>query len=112
MTLPAKLKQTLLSIVTHGHDAAEGAFIDMKVVPNASRTKVAGILGDRLKVSVAAPPEDGKANVAVCQLLAKVIGVPVRDVTVTAGHTQQFKRVNVSGVDAKLVVDALLAHLA
>jgi uncharacterized protein (TIGR00251 family) len=47
-----------------------GLELRLKVVPGASRSAVAGPLGDRLEVRVAAAPEDGKANRAVCALLA------------------------------------------
>ena len=79
----------------------------MKVVPGASRSKVAGVLGDRLKVAVAAPPEAGKANAAVCALLAQVLGVGVRAVQVTAGHTQPRKTVTVAGVTSQQVAERL-----
>ena len=42
--------------------AADGCLIRLKVVPGSSRDAIAGILGGRLKVKVAAAPEDGKAN--------------------------------------------------
>ncbi len=89
--------------------AAEGAavLIRVKVVPNASRTKIAGLLGDRLKVAVAAPPEQGKANDAVCQLIARTLGVPSREVTVVAGHTQPAKTVRVEGLPMEQVVSRL-----
>lgn len=71
--------------------AGSGVKIRLKVVAGASRTKVAEVLGERLKVQVAAPPEGGKANKAVCELLAKVFGVPARNVSIVAGHGQSMK---------------------
>jgi uncharacterized protein (TIGR00251 family) len=47
----------------------------VKAVPGASRDEIAGVLGGRLKVRVAAPPEGGKANRAIAMLLARAIGV-------------------------------------
>jgi len=85
----------------------QSVILRIKVVPNASRTKIAGLLGDRLKVAVAAPPEHGKANDAVCQLIAKTLGVAVRDVSVTAGHTQPAKTISVAG----LTIDEVLTRL-
>lgn len=75
-----------------------GVAIRVKVVPGASRSRVAGVLGDRLKVQVAAPPEGGKANKAVCALLAGVLGVGVKAVEVVQGQTQPRKTVAVRGV--------------
>ncbi len=70
----------------------------MKVVPGASRTKVAGAWGRALKVAVSAPAEGGRANAAVVKLLATVFGVKKAGVTIVAGHTQPVKRVALSGV--------------
>lgn len=75
-----------------------GVSLRIKVVPGASRSRVVGMLGDRLKLTVSAAPEAGKANIAVCKLLADVLGVPARDVTVTAGHTQPTKTITVIGI--------------
>ncbi len=76
----------------------DGVTVRVKVVPGASRTKLAGTLGDRLKLMVAAPPEGGKANRAVCELLTQVFDVTPRDVAVTHGHTSPQKTVTVAGL--------------
>ncbi len=76
------------------------AVVRLKVVPGASRTKIAGLLGDRLKVAVAAPPEGGKANKLVCEVLAGALGVAKREVTVESGETQPRKVVRVTGLSA------------
>lgn len=75
----------------------------VKVVPGASQTKVAGLLGDALKIRVQAPPEKGKANIAVLEVLAKFLGVPAHQLTICAGHTAHTKVVEIEGVsDAEL----------
>jgi uncharacterized protein (TIGR00251 family) len=68
------------------------------VVPGASRSGIAGVLGDRLKVRVAAPPEGGKANRALVELLSRWLGV--RDVEIVAGHSSAEKIVRVTGLAA------------
>jgi uncharacterized protein (TIGR00251 family) len=80
---------------------ADGVRLEVKVVPGASRTRVVGRLGGRLKLAVTAAPEDGKANKAVCELLAKVFGVARRDVQIVAGQTQALKMVEVIGIKMK-----------
>src|SRR6185369_1819910 len=70
----------------------------LKVVPGSRRDQIVGVLGDRLKVKVSAPPEDGRANKAVCELLAGALGVGARDVEVTSGHSNPEKTVRVVGV--------------
>ncbi len=75
-----------------------GINIRVKVVPGASRTRIAGILGDRLKVVVAAPPEDGKANRQLCDHMARMLGLPRRGVRVTSGRAQPMKTLEVVGL--------------
>lgn len=77
-----------------------GVEFTVKVVPGASRTTLAGVLGTALKVSVAAPPEAGKANAAVVKLLADALGVKKSHVSIVSGHTQPLKRVAVAGLSA------------
>jgi uncharacterized protein (TIGR00251 family) len=70
----------------------------VKVVPNASRTKIVGMLGDALKIQVAAPPEKGKANQAVIELLAEFFGVKMGEIELLSGHTQARKTFLLKGV--------------
>jgi hypothetical protein len=64
----------------------------VKVIPKASKNEVVGVLEDgSLKVKVTAAPEKGKANAAVCELLADVFDVPKRSVTVISGETSRTK---------------------
>lgn len=63
----------------------------MKAVPGSSRSRIAGVLGDRLKVQVAAPPEDGKANRAVAQVLADWLDLPASAVELVSGASQPAK---------------------
>lgn len=77
-----------------------GVEVRLKVVPGASRTRVVGVLGDALKVAVAAPAEGGKANAALLTFLAELLGVKRADVTLLSGATVAAKRVRVVGVDA------------
>jgi len=67
-------------------------------VPGASRSEIAGILGDRLKVRVAAPPEAGKANRALLDLLRTWLGV--REVEIVAGRSVAEKTVRVRGLSS------------
>jgi uncharacterized protein len=70
--------------------------IRVKAVPGASRDAIAGVLGDRLKIRVAAPPEAGKANQAICKLLASTIGVKRQDVEILSGLASPMKCVRVA----------------
>ena len=84
-----------------------GVLLRVKIVPGASRSRVMGLLGNRLKIAVAAPPEAGKANRAVCELLAEALGVAGREVSVTSGHAQPQKSVTVMGVTVEAAGVAL-----
>ena len=79
-------------------ERAGGATFKVRVQPGAIRTRVVGEYDGGLKVSVVAPPERGKANRAVCDLLARALGVTRRQVEIVAGETQPDKVVCVSGV--------------
>ena len=76
----------------------EGALLlRLKAVPGASRDAIAGPLGDRLKIRVSAPPEGGKANKAICALLASALGVRPADVEIVSGHASAEKTARVRG---------------
>ncbi len=81
--------------------------LQIKVVPKASKDRVGGWLGDRLKVTVTAPPEKGKANRAVVEVLAAALGVPRARVRVAAGETTPFKTVEVDGIDPETALARL-----
>ncbi len=70
------------SVVTHRRDAAH-------------RSGVVGAYGEALKVRVAAPANDGKANAALVRFLATHLGVPPRSIEITAGHHDRTKVVEV-----------------
>ena len=75
--------------------------IGLHIQPKASRTKVVGIHDQRVKIAVASPPVDGKANKAVEKFLARLLGVPALDVTVVSGLQSRQKQVAVGGLDEK-----------
>ena len=70
----------------------------VKVVPRAGRDEVVGWRGGVLRLRVKAPPQDGRANVAVVALLAAVLGVRKSAVAISAGHASARKRVAVEGL--------------
>lgn len=85
-------------------DVEGGVEIAVKAVPGAKRDEVVGLLGERLKVRVSAPPEGGKANAAICALLAKELGVAARAVSVVRGASNAEKSVFVAGVSTAVVM--------
>ena len=83
--------------------------LPVKVVPGASRSRIAGRYGDGIKVQVAAAPERGKANEAVIELLAEAFGLRRNQITIVSGHTQPRKIVQIDIPEADLT--AKLAEL-
>lgn len=79
-------------------DDGGGVRLRIKAVPGARRNQIVGPLGDRLKVRVAAPPEGGKANRAICSLLGDALGIKPRAIRVIAGHANPQKTVCVQGI--------------
>ena len=67
----------------------------VKAVPGASRNAIAGTLGDRLKIRVAAPPEGGKANQAILTLLARALCVNEASLAIMQGHGNPLKTIRV-----------------
>ena len=87
--------------------AADGARLTLLVVPGASRAGIVGEHGDALRLKVAAPPEKGRANDAVVELLAATIGVRRAEIEITAGHGSRRKTAVVRGLTAEVVRDRL-----
>ena len=81
--------------------AADGSLVvSLHIQPGAKKTEIAGLHGEALKIRLAAPPVDGKANAALVAFLAKTCGVPRSAVALVSGETSRSKRVRLQGVDA------------
>jgi uncharacterized protein (TIGR00251 family) len=83
--------------------------LKVKAVPGASRSEIVGRLGEALKVRVAAPPEGGKANREILELLAEKLGLPATGVTLVSGAASPAKVVALRGVTAEQAWARLLA---
>lgn len=83
-----------------GSSSGPGVVLHVKAVPGASRTEVVGWLGDRLKIRVAAPPEGGKANRAICELVAERLGVSAAGVEIVSGALRAQKTLRIAGASA------------
>ena len=86
----------------------DGVRVTVRVQPRASRARIDGIeeRGDgaaALKVRVAEPPADGKANAAVIKLLAKAWGLPKSSLAVVAGAKERTKTIRIDGEPAELM---------
>lgn len=84
------------------------ALLAVRVQPRAKRDEVVGKRGDAVVIRVAAPPVDGKANVALCRFVAARVGVPRGAVSVVRGESSRDKLLRVEGVESDAVRAALL----
>lgn len=95
------------------NEHADGSVtLTLRVQPRASRTAVAGMHGDALKVQVSAPPVDAAANEAVVALIAGLLAVPKSAVGIIRGATARTKVVRVHGVTAAAAEAAIGRALA
>jgi len=79
--------------------------LSVRVTPRAKRNAVTKMEDGSIKVSVTAPPEDGRANDAVVEIIAEWLGVKRRQVTIVGGETSRNKLVRLTGV-SQAQVDA------
>jgi uncharacterized protein (TIGR00251 family) len=73
--------------------------VRLRVAPGARKTELAGRHGDGWKIRVSAPPEGGRANDAVLDLLAERVGLPRRSLTIVSGRKGRDKVVEMTGID-------------
>lgn len=74
------------------------ARIDVRLTPRGGQDRIDGWEGDVLRVRVAAPPAEGRANDAMLRLVAKALGVPPSRVTVISGAQSRTKVIEVDGL--------------
>jgi len=86
-----------------------GVEITIKAVPGASRDRIVGPLGDALKVQVSAPPEKGKANQAIVELIAAALRVTPRSISIVHGNSSPRKVARISGITSDTVRAKLIA---
>ncbi|WP_374485642.1 DUF167 domain-containing protein [Zoogloea sp.] len=91
--------------------AADGSVtLMLHIQPGAKKTEFVGLHGEALKIRLAAPPVDGKANAALIAFLAKACRVSKSAVELVSGETSRSKRVRVSGADPDRIT-ALLSSV-
>ena len=82
-------------------NSSGGVTFAVKVHPRAKKNAITGTVGDALKVSLTAPPVDGKANAACMDFFAKLLNVPRSSVTIAAGQSSRNKVIRVAGLSAE-----------
>ena len=80
--------------------------LTLHIQPGAKRSEIAGLHGEALKIRLAAPPVEGRANEALLRFVADLFGVPLRQVELRQGGQSRHKVVAVSG--SKVEPESLL----
>ncbi len=94
------------------HDGQRGAALTVRVTPRARRTEVAGILEDgTLRIRLTAPPIEGRANAALVDYLAEVLGIRKSRIEIVAGEKGLDKIVSITGMAAQEVQRRLQAWI-
>jgi len=86
-----------LNILEH----PDGVAFKVKVQPRSSGNRLAGMLGDALKVMLTAPPVDGAANAACIEFFASLLKVPKSRVEILSGHTGRTKVMKIYGINSE-----------
>jgi uncharacterized protein (TIGR00251 family) len=81
-------------------DMTNGATFSVRIHPRARKNAITGELGDALKISLTAPPVEGKANDACIEFLADLLKLPRSSITIAAGQASRNKLIRISGVSA------------
>jgi uncharacterized protein (TIGR00251 family) len=74
--------------------------LKLRIVPNAKRDEVVGEHGDAVKIKIAAPALEGKANEAVLEFLAEKLGIHRRDIALIAGEKSRDKVIEAANLKA------------
>ncbi len=86
------------------------ASIKITVSPKATKTIVAGTYTDSIKISVAAPPKEGKANAELISYIAKTLGIPKASVTIKKGASSKRKVVEIDGMTTGKATEMLMSQ--
>lgn len=81
---------------SHFHRDGDDLVIRLRLTPKSSSDKVLGVMADRLKIAITAPPVDGKANAHLIKFLAKQFGVAKSNVQIVNGETARDKTICIS----------------
>lgn len=84
-----------------------GAALDIWTQPGASRSEVAGMHDQRLRIRIAAPPAEGRANTELVRFLAELLAVPKSAVTIRRGTGSRRKTITIEAVDVSHILQCV-----
>jgi uncharacterized protein len=89
------------------HEDSAGVTFAIKVHPRARKNAITGEVGDAVKISLTAPPVDGRANDGCVEFFANLLKVPRSSVTIAAGQSSRNKVIRIAGLTAQQVRERL-----
>jgi uncharacterized protein len=92
------------------NDHPLGATFSVRVQPKSARTAITGTVGEALKVSLSAPPLEGRANIALVEFFSEVLAVPRSAVQVVSGERSRNKLIRIAGCSGADVQRKLREH--
>ena len=79
-------------------ESATGISFQVKVHPRAKKNGITGTLGEALKLSLTAPPVEGRANEACIEFFARLLKVPRSSITIASGQSSRLKVIRIAGI--------------
>lgn len=91
----------------------DNVIINVYVQPAAKRTEIADFHGDALKIRLASPPIDGRANELLLKYIAKLFSVPLRQVELKRGKKSRHKKISIIGskIDPSFIQPARITSI-
>lgn len=83
---------------------AKGAVLSLHIQPGAKKSEVVGEHGDRLKIKIKAPPQDGEANLCLIQFISELFRIPKARVHLLSGESSRQKLVLVELSPAEILI--------
>jgi uncharacterized protein (TIGR00251 family) len=93
-------------------ESDEGVIVPVRAQPKARRNAITGVHAGRLRIAVTDPPEKGKANSSIAEILAGALHVRPSQVSLVAGAASPMKKFLVAGTTLESVRDLLSPHAA
>lgn len=91
----------------------DGSIIfNVRVVPRASKSKIAGELNSALKVRIASPPVDGAANAELIKLLSKKFNAPKSAIEIIGGYAAKQKQIRINKINSTDFINSILNYFA
>ncbi len=83
------------------YEKDNAVFLQLRIQPRSSGPRLGGIVNDRLKLHISAPPIDGKANKECCAYIAKLLHIKKSAITIIRGKTVNNKTIKITGISAQ-----------